>query len=1534
MSQTIGTVLIDVQADTQKLVTGFDKAERTVANATKNMKTAITGLAAAYLSFEGVNAFTGMIKGSIDAADSLSEVAEKLALTSSQLSELQYVSGFAGVSIGQLDAAMSAMIRRIGNFKNDGTGAAVKAMEELGISVDYARENFTDTHTTFNLLIDKLRTVEDATLRTKIAQDLFSKSAAGVVRITNMSANEFKTLAQEGKKAGAIISDEFAQQAGEVNDQLDKLNQSISGLSNSLATELAPIIIDSAEALEKNLPHIIDTIKEITHLSIILGSTALAFKTYNSITKVAIASNIALGGSYNMLNTKILLATASTKLFSKVLKASPFAIATGAVYLLSESFIDASERADSFKFSIKEANSELSLLPFKTRLMDVTSQLAEMDKRFRGYSDNQKLMYKGAYDLLYREQRQLEKNIALIEDKNKKKSESNNNTTKTSATNIKYNIVSEDDFDSAIAQFEELHKAYEDNPIELSTSQWQTYYETLGDYETAWQLKRAQIIEQYGYENAAKLLEIEKASYLNKHNDTSASDILIKQNEGYIKLLDSQLELSDSALSWSANLEGVASTIQNIAKSTLQLGTIEKKSEKERLKSQNEFYELTKDISKDSQEYKNAEINLTKRITAINEASIQSQMIGYGSLAGAMSQMFEEGSKEAASFQMIESGLAVVTGVRAILSQGSGDPYTAFARMAAMAASVASLLSSANVAFGGGGSTTVSSDSFSAQSENTGTGTVLGDSSKKSESIANSLDILEEYARPEFQLLSEMSNSLKSIDQKIGGVSSLLIQNGGFAFGDGYIKPNDEISGLGVDIVDFYERTSGKLIANTVGRLDPLTMAIDGLVANLVGSIFSGIFGKTSVSQDLMDYGIYFNNALLTVAIEQLSGLSYQTIATTISKKSWFKSSSSTSIATYFSGLDEEVGRQFSLILSNLYDTTIMAGDALDTASTNIESSLSNFIVNIGKISTKGKSGEQIQEQISNVFSKIGDDIATTAFPELTPFQDIGEGLYETMIRVATGMEVAEYYIGRLGNSFEDIKYTDIENKQGEVSLEVLAQSITKLDESIYGVDNGVVQMVETFKGTAEELYTTYNAFENIRDMLSIVGKEAKYLTSSMLLGAGSISELEDAIGDYFSSVFNEQQQLTFQTSQMQKEFDKINVVMPTSIEGFKQLIDSIDISTSDGQELLGRIVILSKDYASLIDDTKEMFYSQIQNALDLQKLSVEVFSNAVNAVQTMSNKFTELEDSIEKTITNLLTNSDGANAQDELIISFWEKRAVIDEYLAKDGDLTDAESAKFSSLVSELNSLSSSIQTAQIGDNTEITNSLISELQNLQDEINIDNEILRVKVLDSGGNETDVASVGVITALQQTLAGTTSDPLSILSFKNGGSDLSAVNEVNFRGSFEAQSALSFANELETLRSNLSYINIDSLDVGNFFSELYSLDFNAFENMIEFFNTIGAIDNNQVVINGNTITLPSYDIGSSYIPYDQVAQIHQGEMILDRDFSSKLRKYGIPTNSEFSGAQEIVKVLEETKQIIISQANEIKKLRKLTEDAA
>lgn len=795
----------------------------------------------------------------------------------------------------------------------------------------------------------------------------------------------------------------------------------------------------------------------------------------------------------------------------------------------------------------------------------------------------------------------------------------------------------------------------------LSAEDWREYYLKIGEYEYAWQIELSENFDKWkalAGEKLPELVELYKTEFFDK----------ISKEE--IKPFEFDIDL-----------DGFDTPITNT------------------LKSFDKLNEATREYNKYIKQ-----TGLTKeQIAKADEQNTSNQLKGYSNMAGAISEMFEKGSREAAAFQIAQSSLALVEGTRAILTAGTGDPYTAIPRMIAMGAMVSSLLSNIGVAFGISGKATVINTT---QPVNTGSGTVLGETTKASESVSKSLSILEDFAEPQFKVLSEMNKNIKTITDSLGGVTKLLIQQGGFAFGEGFTgfdtgyKNNINLNSLTVDLLN---------PINTIISKIPILGQINGLFQNFLGSalnkVMGGLFGKTSVSQTLTDSGIYFANTLLTSAINQFNGSAYQTIQTTVSKKSFFKKSSSTIIQDYFQKLDNETGRQFALVLGSLYDTVLLSGEALDSTSVETAKSLEKFVVSIGKISLKGKTSEQIQETLTSIFGKIGDELAKTAFPALTDFQKVGEGLFETLTRVATGMEEAGYYASRLGKSFQDIKYTDILNKQGEVGFEALLQIISNTEKALYPTNNGLLDIIKNLNSTAEELYSTYTALDELRDRIIFLGQSSQGLTSSMIYGAGSIGELQNGFKDFFDNFLSDEERLAYNTSQLIKSFDDIGVAIPTSKDAFRALLSSIDLTSESGQELYGRLITLSGSFSDVYDEVEKV-----------NSVLIETFSNLKGIALDFINSF----------------NRTGTSDTRSQILRYNELRNQFENLFDVSGVLkAGTDTNKASDLYTQLSSLGKTLGNA----NSYLVDSLVSQFEQDINRFDFATDIMKVSIISGLGD-------------------------------------------------------------------------------------------------------------------------------------------------------------------------------------------------------
>lgn len=482
-----------------------------------------------------------------------------------------------------------------------------------------------------------------------------------------------------------------------------------------------------------------------------------------------------------------------------------------------------------------------------------------------------------------------------------------------------------------------------------------------------------------------------------------------------------------------------------------------------------------------------------------------------------------------------QMGFNVVAAQGAVASAAQAPPPVGFASAAAMIALMAGL----GIAISGGGSGGEYVDT-----SNQGTGTVFGDSEAKSSSIANSIDLLSENSDLILPLTSAMLRSLKNIESSIGGLTNLVIRTDvgkDFNIAEGF-KPN----------------------------------AIGKLFGGISGGIFGGLFGtKTTIKAS----GLYGGAQSLGDILS--GGFDLQEYVDVNVKKKTLGVTTSNKNKTIYDDANEELANQFTLIFKGFYDSILSATDILGADMSVVQTNLENAVVSIGKINLKGLSGEEIQEKLEAVFGAAADDLAKQAFGGLEDFQTVGEGYYETLVKVASAVEEAAYYTDRL--NVTAINYTNIINKQADdLATEIIRQSyLTKV--GISTIKGGMTDLVNTFDGSAEEITDFINTLEDLQEQLFMTGKNADYLTSSMILGAGGLDSLASGLDAYFE-MLSPAEQAAELTRRLTNEFAIFGKQLPADVKAFRNLVSSIDITTEAGQKLYGQIIALAPEFNDLQD--------------------------------------------------------------------------------------------------------------------------------------------------------------------------------------------------------------------------------------------------------------------------------------------------------------------------------------------------------------
>jgi len=577
------------------------------------------------------------------------------------------------------------------------------------------------------------------------------------------------------------------------------------------------------------------------------------------------------------------------------------------------------------------------------------------------------------------------------------------------------------------------------------------------------------------------------------------------------------------------------------------------------------------------------------KLAKIEAKNQQNQIGAYADITGAAKGFFKEGSKGYKSLQAAEQvfrafqlamsikttaaallgdqqkvasaissvgpqvaasqAIGTAKAAEAVATQGGGDPYTAFPRIAAMIA----LMAAIGFAVGGGGS---EGPGFT---DNTGTGTVFGDAGAQSQSVNKSIDLLSEAATLENRISSAMLASLRNIEANIGGLTNLVVRNAPGADLAESVKTGFEMNSF------------GKGLRTAVGIV---TLGASELLG--IGKLLGGLFGKkvsikgqglTAVPQALED--------ILANGFDLLSFVAIQT------KKKSFGITTSTKNSIKTSIADPTLANQFSLIFSNFADAIVSAAEPLGVSTDTVTEKLNSFVVDIGKINLKGLSGEEIQEKLTAVFGQQADLMAQAALPMLGAFQQVGEGYFETLVRVASGIEQATTLLDRLG--LAAIDYRDILATQGNVTTEIIRQSVL-LQDATAGIAGGFAEIVANFDGTGEEITDLVIQLRELQNSLTAAGKAGQFLTTFMIAGAGGVDRLTDGLSTYFDDFLSPAEQAAELTRRLTEQFNRVGVLLPTTTDAFKALVAGIDISTEAGQRMFGQVIALAPAFSELQD--------------------------------------------------------------------------------------------------------------------------------------------------------------------------------------------------------------------------------------------------------------------------------------------------------------------------------------------------------------
>lgn len=1219
-----GSLEIELMANLAKLKKSLDDAHKMVGGFADNVKKA-AGVAMAALAAVGVglsvSSFMGWVKGAIDAANAAGDMAKRMGVATKEVAGLSLAFQFS-------DVQGDAMVTTMGKLSQAIAGGN-KALDAMGIKTKTAGGQLRDTKDVLYESADVISSLADGAAKNALVLELFGKQGLALIPMLNDGSEGMRKMAEMAERLGLVVSQETADSAAEFNDTLDLIKLSSQGVAQGIAAQVLPTLQTLTgqffETLTEgdNLRKVSDFLAASMKILYSVGVAVVQIFSTVGKTLGAAAAQVAALLSGDFKGAKAVGTSwvqdmkADWSGAAKTITAVWSNTGDATVAAMAESAKKGREirmKSDADKAAADKAAADaLAAQIEKIKALDkavVESRKDAMEDIALAVKLGKKTEDDAIAETLAAEQKAIVERIALVERERAARQAAGQMTLKDAAQlDARIEEIKRAGVDAerkAASELALLDKARLDaldaralaeekaaQSARMGVIEQQRQNQVLGleyanaalgaagstaelarqvaelerswAYEAAAQLER-QAVTQSGIDLTGRTSEAlrQQAAALRQMADLKFDAAGTKGAVDTLRDLDAYLDPSKPK-DFGAALKDAFGEAGN---ALAQLANAFQDYTQQQTEWDKQKKALDADKSVGPEARAKREMDLAKK-------SAQIQIGSYASMAGAAKGFFKEHSKgykamEAAeqAFRAFEMALAVESMVKqlfgigavsaaemaaqkasndaayenliqqlamdqvegqskatvAVATQATGDPYSAFVRMAAMVAAMAAL----GFAVGGGGGGGESSGYTGIKAG--GTGTVLGMENEASKSIGNAIELLADNSSIELTISQRMLSELTKVREGIAGLAGDISK-------------------------DFFIR-------------------------GMAGGSFGDAF---------LDSGVGFlpNQDVGSIIKDGINGFGFNLIFANGAQAMWRE-------------LDPAFKSSISSVLGNIVDTVISAADLLGLNDDGLIDRMLSIIPTLGDTSTyamngmggmvgggllsfKDKSGKEIQEELEAVFSSVGDQMVAQALPALARYQRVGEGMFETLIRVTTGIERAEYALERFG--IQAISYTEIIRTGGDVATEIVRQSVMAMEP----LGSGVAQILDVFTGELDDLLGLYSQLMTARGLLRDIGADDMALGTGQVRGAGGIDSLLSGLEAFRDGFFSEQEQVAAAWARMSEQFDILGVSMPRTIEDFRALALAQDQSTMEGAQLFGGLMALASGFKDVADRATDL---------------------------------------------------------------------------------------------------------------------------------------------------------------------------------------------------------------------------------------------------------------------------------------------------------------------------------------------------------
>jgi minor tail protein len=236
-ASTIGALRIVLGADTASFSKDIDRARGRLGKFSLDARKAGAVIGAA-LGTAAVGIAVA-VKGALNAADELAKSAQKIGVPVDELSRLAHAANLSGVEFSSLETAFTRLSRNMADVAAGSGAEARRAFEALGVEVKNADGSLRSSSEVMSDVADKFAAMEDGTLKTAAATQIFGRAGADLIPMLNQGRDGLQAMKNEADALGIVIDSQTGAAAERFNDNLTRLGRVWDGFVIQVSAALA-----------------------------------------------------------------------------------------------------------------------------------------------------------------------------------------------------------------------------------------------------------------------------------------------------------------------------------------------------------------------------------------------------------------------------------------------------------------------------------------------------------------------------------------------------------------------------------------------------------------------------------------------------------------------------------------------------------------------------------------------------------------------------------------------------------------------------------------------------------------------------------------------------------------------------------------------------------------------------------------------------------------------------------------------------------------------------------------------------------------------------------------------------------------------------------------------------------------------------------------------------------------------------------------------------------------------------------------------